>query len=180
MTSVHAAPISNGERLRFSRELQKSVPALRKSEINQVGISFSPDQLDAIMKKLAQLGWSRQSRSFVGYELNRKDWTWPIFIDTKQNLIYLGPDDGALSAKDVIAKAAKAILPGGFGVFDSYAVFKSSTSKPEVLDQILTKAKRFGFRHTNGEWRTKNLTLQFNSDSPQLTVYILFDAQRGL
>lgn len=176
---VTAAPISQGERRRFSEELKRNVKELRKSEINDVGIAFDPNKVEAIKKRLRSLGWTKQSKSFVGFELVRADWTWPIFIDLKQNLIYLGPDDGAASAKEYIAEAAKAILPGGFGVFDSYAVYKNPKADPSVLDQILAKAKAKGFKFDK-EWRKGPLVLHINFEGPSLTVYILFDAKRGV
>ena len=175
-----AAPISNGERLRFNQSLRHNVRELRNSEATELGVSYDPKDIQKILKRLKSLGWVKQVKSFVGYELLRSDFTWPIYMDLKQNLLYLGPDDGAGSVKDIVSDAAKAILPGGFGVFDSYAIYKTVKAEDSTVDQILRKAKKYGFRHQDGQWSCNDLVLQFNISLPSLTVYILFDAQRGI
>ena len=182
------APISKRERTRFMLELQKRVPLLRSQSLSEDGqtIDLQSDfDLDQFKKQLKKLGWTRFSRSMIGYESVREDWTWPIeLVKTGDGFsLRLGKDDGKASAKPLLAEAAKAILPGGFGVYEDHAHFKksglSNREIQKILKEIDVKARKFGFKDIRDEYRKGPLVISATVDDSSIEVYIDFDARRG-
>jgi len=186
---LSAAPISKRERTRFMLELMKRVPLLKKQQLSEDGtsIELNPDfDLELFKKQLKKLGWVRFSRSMVGYEAVRADWTWPIELVKNGDgslMLRLGKDDGAQSAKSLLAEAAKAILPGGFGVYDDHAHYKragiSEKEVTKILTDIAKKAGEYGFRDIRDEFRKGPLVISVVQEPDLVEVYIDFDARRG-